>query len=228
METAGPRPRHVADVLVGAVVGEGPQAAARFPIEAMDPFRRLRLGLQIGDVHAAFGHGRAAVAAADGGAPADGKLGGGELFDNAGFLPHAVASRTAPLRPIVAHELTTACRQTDHHAEQQNYAIQFVHTSGIPKGHFQGIASVLTPWERSIEGLLHPVQPSRWPHSTISHFNGERVLGGLSGADSSERGGRRLSLGSLRAFAAPLAALAGGAAVGPGRALRATAAFLGP
>ena len=41
METAGPRPRHVADVPVSAVVAEVPQAAARFPIEAVNPFRRV-------------------------------------------------------------------------------------------------------------------------------------------------------------------------------------------
>ena len=128
METAGPRPRRVSDVLVIAVVAEVPQAVARLPIEAQDPFRLTWIGLPVGDVHAAFGHGRAAVAAADGGPPADRNLGGGELLHDAGFLPHAIASWTAPLGPIVAHELTAARRQTDHHAEQQNNAICFVHT----------------------------------------------------------------------------------------------------
>ena len=37
---AGPRPRHVPDVLVGAVVGEVPQVVAGLPIEAVDPFHR--------------------------------------------------------------------------------------------------------------------------------------------------------------------------------------------
>ena len=118
METLARGPRRVPDIFVGAVVGEAPQAAARLPIEAVDPFRLTWLGLPVGDVDAAFGHGRAAIAAADADTPADGKLRAGELVDNAGFLPHAIASWATPLGPIVAHELTTARRQTDHHAEQ--------------------------------------------------------------------------------------------------------------
>ena len=115
---AGPRPSRVPYIFVGAVVGEAPQAVARLPIKAVDPFRLTWIGLPVGDVYAAFGHGRAAIAAADADTPADRKLRAGELVHNAGFPPHAVASWATPLGPIVAHELTTARRQADYHAEQ--------------------------------------------------------------------------------------------------------------
>ena len=129
---AGPRPRHVPDVLIGAVVAEVPQAMARLPIEAVDPFRRAWLGLPVGDIDAAVGHGRPAVSAADAGPPANGKLGGRELFDNAGFPPHAIAGRATPLRPIVAHQGTTAHGQADGHAERENNATCFIHAAGKP------------------------------------------------------------------------------------------------
>ena len=75
-------------IFVGTVIAEAPQVVTRFPIEAMDSFRWAWVGLQITDVHAAFGHVRSTVSAADGSSPANGYLGGGELLDNAGFLPY--------------------------------------------------------------------------------------------------------------------------------------------
>jgi hypothetical protein len=104
---------------------------ARLPIKTVDAFRLTWLDLPVSDVYAAFGHGWATIAAADSDTPTQRKLRAGELVDNAGFSPHIIASWATPLRPIVAHELTTARRQTDYHAEQQNNLMCLVHASGL-------------------------------------------------------------------------------------------------
>ena len=108
-----PRPRGIADTFEVAVVAEVPQPLPGFPIETEHAFRRVGLRLEVRNIDAAGGHGRAAEPAANLGTPANGDLRAGELLDNAGFFPHVVASRAAPLGPIVGQELAAAYRQTD-------------------------------------------------------------------------------------------------------------------
>src|SRR5205807_4857397 len=125
------RPAGVGNVLVGTGVFVLPDLLARGGVEADDAllagdadalFRRDRLAVAAGvaeavhDVDAVANDGGAAVAVAQRSAPEDLGTVLGELLDQAGLAPDAVAPRAEPLRPVVGvqeggHEQASRERQ---------------------------------------------------------------------------------------------------------------------
>src|SRR5262249_51194645 len=112
-----PRPGGVTDAVV-AVIGVSPENLAGGFVEAVDAFLACDLGLtvlksalgivhvgrdqMVGYIDAARTHGGPGVARGDGGSPAYFGAARGELLQDAGLAPNAVALGSEPLRPVVS------------------------------------------------------------------------------------------------------------------------------